>query len=530
MSRSEIVNASTSAEVLRHGKGAEMTGVTHLGQVARRAAERFGTKEALVFEGRSFSFAELNDLVERTAAGLADAGVVPGDIVTLYAGNSWEWIVSYYAIARAGAVINPINTMLTPEEVSFIVDDCDAGAIIVSGDKLGGATAVLDKVKLAVVIAPDAPDGMVTFDKLLGRDARLLPEIDVDEGAMSTICYTSGTTGHPKGAMQSHRAVITNGAMTAQMQMRGAEDTMVSALPCPHVYANVVMQSMMLFGAKLVLHARFDPATLLADIEAHKATMMDGVPTMYMFMLDAPELERRDLSSLTRAYVGGQTMPVATMERVEQAFGIPLIELWGMTEIAGLGATHPLYGRNRHGSIGVALPYCELRIGDIEDPETELPHGEAGELQVRGPITMLGYYGNEAATRQTILPSGWVRTGDVATKQEDGCIFIADRLKDMIITGGFNVYPAEIERVLAGHPEVTLCAVGKRADEIKGEVAVAFVVPSRDSRRDKAALLAFCREHLAAFKCPRDIRFVDDVPKTSTGKIMRRELYALDRD
>ena len=504
--------------------------ITHLGQAARRAADRFGSKEALVFDGRRFTFDALNDLVERAAAGLAAAGVGKGDIVTLYAGNSWEWIVSYYAISRAGAVINPINTMLTPEEVAFVVGDCNASAIIASADKLAGATAVLDKVKLAVAIAPEAPAGMVTFDDLLTGDAPALPEIQVDSAALSTICYTSGTTGHPKGAMQSHRAVITNGAMTAQMQMRGPDDTVISALPCPHVYANVVMQSMMLFGARLVLHARFDPAAFLADIETHRATVIDGVPTMYMFMLGAPELATTDLSSLNRAYVGGQTMPVATMERVEAAFGIPLIELWGMTEIAGLGTTHPLYGRNRHGSIGVALPYCEVRIADPEDPERALPHGEAGELQLRGPITMMGYYGNEEGTRATLLPSGWLRTGDVALKEEGGCVFIVDRLKDMIITGGFNVYPAEIERVLAGHPEVRLCAVGKRMDEVKGEVAVAFIVPTRDSARDKDAMLAFCREHLAAYKCPRDIRFVEDVPKTSTGKIMRRELHALDHD
>jgi long-chain acyl-CoA synthetase len=507
-----------------------MTSITHLGQAAREASRLFGDRQALVFEGQSFSFSELNDLIERTAAGLAAAGVVRGDIVTLYAGNSWEWIVSYYAIARVGAVINPVNTMLTPGEVDYVVDDCSASAIIASADKLAGAEAVMDKVKLAAVIAPEAPEGMVTFDALLRSGAAPLPEIDVDEANLSTICYTSGTTGHPKGAMQSHRAVITNGAMTAQMQMRGPSDTVVSALPCPHVYGNVVMQSMMFYGAKLVLHARFDPAAMLADIERHKATMIDGVPTMYMFMLNTPEMARTDLSSLTRCYVGGQTMPVATMDRVEKAMGVPLIELWGMTEIAGLGSTHPLYGKNRHGSIGVALPYCELRIADIEDPEHVMPRGEDGELQVRGPITMMGYYGNEEKTKETLLPSGWLRTGDVARMEDDGCVFIVDRLKDMIITGGFNVYPAEIERVLAGHPDVALCAVGKRADEMKGEIAVAFVVPTQGAVADKEALMEYCREHLAAYKRPRDIRFVDDVPKTSTGKIMRRQLHRLDND
>ena len=506
-----------------------MTNITHLGQAAREAAKQFGDKEALVFEERTFSFNELNQLVERMASGLASAGVSKGDIVTIYASNSWQWIVSYYATARAGAILNPINTMLTPGEVQYVVEDCGAVAIIASEDKLEGALGVLDKLKLAVAISDRAPEGMVTFDDVLERGGSPLGDIDVETDSLSTICYTSGTTGHPKGAMQSHKAVISNGAMTSQMQMRGASDVVVSALPCPHVYANVIMQSMMFYGAKLVLHERFDPTAYLEAVEAHKATIIDGVPTMYMYLLNESKLKETDLSTLTRAYVGGQTMPVATMQNVEKAFGIPLIELWGMTEIAGLGSTHPLYGKNKHGSIGVALPYCELRIADVEAPDTVLAQGEEGELQVRGPITMMGYYGNEEKTKDTILPSGWLRTGDIAYMDEDGCVFIVDRLKDMILTGGFNVYPAEIERVLAKHADVALAAVGKRDDDLKGEVAVAYVVLSQGAEGNKEALIEHCREQLAAYKCPRDIVFVDDVPKTSTGKIMRRELHTLDK-
>ena len=500
----------------------------HLGQAASIAAKTYGNKDALIFDQRALSFSQLHERVERAAAGLASLGVAPGDIVTLYAGNSVEWVISYYAIARAGAVINPINTMLAPEEVEFVVRDCGAQVIIVSESLIEGALRVRDLVKAAVVVGESAPEGMMTFDALLGRDAPALPRIEVDPESLSTICYTSGTTGHPKGAMQSHRSVIMNGAMTAQAQMRRADDIMVSALPCPHVYANVVMQAMMFYGATLVLHERFDPAALLADIPRHKATMIDGVPTMYMMMLDQPDLETTDLSSLTRAYVGGQTMPEAKMIAVEEKFGIPLIELWGMTEIAGLGATHPLYGLNKHGSIGIALPYCEIRIADVDDPDRVLSLGEVGELQIRGPITMLGYYGNAEQTRATLLPDGWLRSGDLGRMDADGCVFIVDRLKDMILTGGFNVYPAEIERVLAGHPDVALVAVGKKTDDLKGEIAKAYIVLAQGRSGDAEAIMAWCRDHLAAYKCPREIQFVADVPKTSTGKIMRRELHTLD--
>jgi len=451
-----------------------MTSIAHLGQAAARAAGLFGDKTALVHEGRKLTFADLHDRIERTAAGLAAAGVGKGDVVTLYAGNSWQWIVSYYAIARAGAVINPINTMLTAEEVRYVVDDSKAAAIIVSADKAAAARSVADRVKLAVAIGE--AEGMTGFDALLSSGAEPLPEIDIDPESLSTICYTSGTTGHPKGAMQSHKAVVTNGAMTAQMQMRGSHDVVLSALPCPHVYANVVMQGMMFYGSTLVLHARFDPARFIADIAAQRVTVIDGVPTMYMYMLTDPGLATADLSSLTRCYVGGQTMPVATMERVEAAFGVPLVELWGMTEIAGLGTTHPFHGKPVHGSVGVALPYCELRVADPEAPEAALPRGQDGELQIRGPITMMGYFGNEEQTRATLLPEGWLRTGDMARIDDEGRVFIVDRLKDMIVTGGFNVYPAEIERVLAMHSDVALAAVGKRADDMKGEVAVAYMV------------------------------------------------------
>ncbi len=502
----------------------------HLGQVAQAAAEKFGDKEALVFEGRSFSFNELNTMIEAAAGGLAGLGLAKGDVITLYAANSWQWIVSYYAIARLGAVINPVNTMLTPDEIEYVVKNCGARAIIASPEKVAATLAVKDgsDVKEIISFGDQVEPGAISFNALLESGAIAPASGDIDPASLSTIGYTSGTTGHPKGAMQSHRAVIINGAMTSQMHMRGENDVVVSALPCPHVYANVLMNGMMMFGTKLVLHKTFEPVAVMDDIAAHKATIFDGVPTMYMFMLNSPAFASADLSSLTRCYVGGQTMPVATMKAVEEGFEVPLIELWGMTEIAGLGSTHPLYGTNKHGSIGCAIPHTELRIADAEDAANTMPRGEVGELMVRGPIVMMGYFGDDEKTRETLEPDGWLHTGDLGTMDEDGCVYIVDRKKDMILTGGYNVYPAEIERVLADHPAVALAAVGKQEDELKGEIAKAYVVLKEGETGDEQEMIAFCREKLAAYKCPRKVQFVADVPKTSTGKIMRRELYRLD--
>ena len=312
------------------------------------------------------------------------------------------------------------------------------------------------------------------------------------------------------------------------MHIRTSADTVVSALPCAHVYGNVIMNGAFLTGMTLVLHPRFVEKDILESIQAHRATMFEGVPTMYMYLLNTPDLDRYDLSSLTRCTVGGQTMPVAKMEEVEERFGCPLIELWGMTEIAGLGTTFPLYGPNKHGSIGIALPFTEIRIAAHDDPSKTLSIGQVGELMVRGPLRMLGYYGNEEATREAIEPDGWLHSGDLASMDEDGCVYIVDRKKDMILTAGYNIYPAEIERVIASHSSVAMVAVGSIPDEEKGELAKAYIVSRKNTQPDSDAILAHCREHLAAYKVPRAIQFVDDLPKTSTGKVMRRELRTLD--
>jgi long-chain acyl-CoA synthetase len=277
-----------------------------------------------------------------------------------------------------------------------------------------------------------------------------------------------------------------------------------------------------------VLIPRFSEPEVLQAIQDHRATMVDGVPTMYMYLLAHRDLDKYDLSSLTRCTVGGQTMPVAKMQEVEARFGCPLVELWGMTEISGLGTTHPVYGENRHGSIGIPLPYVECRIADVEQASVTVDRDVVGELMVRGPIVMQGYYGNERATRETIEPDGWLHTGDLARMDAGGYIWIVDRKKDMILTGGYNVYPAELERVIAAHASVAMVAVGSQPDEFRGEIAKAYIVLKPGASPDPDGIMALCRQELAAYKVPRQIQFVADLPKTSTGKIMRRELRTLD--
>ncbi|HVL84874.1 MAG TPA: AMP-binding protein [Mycobacteriales bacterium] len=489
------------------------------------AARRFGDKPALVTAARTLTFRELDVESDRVAAGLAARGIRPGQPVSLYTQNRWEWVIAYHGALKAGAVVNPVNVMLTPEELAYVLRDCRSAAVFTSAQQAAGVVELARDLPgpCAVVAFGDAPKGAVGFTELLGSDGSV-PEVQIDPAGPSTIGYTSGTTGHPKGAVQSHRAVLLNCAHTATMHGRTAADVVVTALPAPHVYGNVVINSIFMVGGTVVLMERFAPAEALTLIAEHRATMFEGVPAMYATMLADPSLPGTDLSSLTRCTVGGQTMPVSTMQRWQERSGAPLIELWGMTEIAGLGTTHALHAPPVLGSIGVSLPGLQVRIADLADVTRDAPYGEPGELMVRGPLVMLGYHNRPEATAETIEPDGWLHTGDIATMSDTGHVFVVDRRKDMINSAGYNVYPAEIERVLAAHPAVAMVAAGPVPDPVKGELACAYVVLAPGATATDEELIEFAGRSLAAYKRPRLVRFVDDLPKTSTGKIMRREL------
>ena len=496
----------------------------------RVSGERHAGKPALITHEETLTYAELIERARRVAGALARLGLQPGERITLYSPNSWEWVVGYYASLLAGAVVNPVNVMLTSEEVTHVVRDCGASFVMGSQEKLEPLRALKEAgtVRELICFGASAPRGMQAFAGLLeGSSAGFeLPAARLDDTC--TIGYTSGTTGHPKGAMHSHRNVLMNAQLTALMHGRGEADRVVTALPLPHVYGTVVLNSTLITGGTLALHPRFAEDEVLKSIRENRATLFEGVPTMYFYLLNHARLGEFDLSSLRMCTVGGQTMPVAKMAEVETRFGCPLVELWGMTELAGLGTTFAHSGPVRHGSIGVPLPYCAAKIVDVADAARELPRGEVGELMVRGPVVMQGFYGNEAATRDTIEPDGWLHTGDVARIDEDGFIFIIDRKKDLILTAGYNVYPAEIERVVAAHPDVAMVAVGAIPDELKGELAKAYIVPRTGAQPDVNEIIDHCRRHLAAYKVPRAVQIVADLPKTSTGKIMRRRLRELD--
>jgi long-chain acyl-CoA synthetase len=504
--------------------------VQTLGEILPVAARKYADKAALVIDGRSFSFNDLESLSNAFANGLVGAGVAPGDIVTLYGPNAWQWLVAYYGIAKTGAVVNPINTMLTPAEVQYIVNDSGARAVVASDDKAASLMDMKGSTGLSQVViwGDKVPTGAVPFDSWLrdGKDGfSPRPRGSKDTGA---ICYTSGTTGHPKGAVQSVRSVIAAAKGMALMGTRTTADIIVSPLPCPHVYGSIAFNAAMLAGSTFVMLPRFSEEGVLEAIQTHRATMFDCVPTAYYYLLAHPKFDSYDLSSLTRCTVGGQTLPVAKSLEFTERTGAPVLELWGMTELAGAAIFNPCWGDNKPGSIGLALPGMACKIVAVDDAEKEMPPGERGELMVKGALVMDGYAGDEKSTRETVRADGWMHTGDIATVDEDAYYTIVDRKKDMILTAGYNIYPAELERVLCMHPTVALAAVCGVADEAKGELAKAYVMLKPGASASGRELVEHCRQHLAAYKLPRAVQFVANVPITSSGKIMRRLLRDVD--
>jgi long-chain acyl-CoA synthetase len=503
---------------------------TSVGALTGLAASRYGQKTALVFEHETWSFLRLDELSSKVAAALRALGIGPGERVALYSHNCPEWIIAYYAIMKLGCVVTPLNLMLTPEEAAFAINDCGAVAVFGSDDRISRLEQLRGGTSLRHCFAygGEIPANSVDFRSLLASPVGECPLLGVNIDEPCTIAYTSGTTGYPKGAVLTHRSILMNTAMTATMHVRTEADTVVSALPCSHVYGNIVMNAAVAYGMTLILHKTFDAGRVLESIETHRATMFEGVPTMYMYLLDHSKLAEYDLSSLTRCTVGGQTMPEAKMRQAEAALGCPVIELWGMTELGGLGTTHSAYGPSRHGSIGVPLPHLEARVVAVDGSGLILPPNEVGELQIRGPVTMREYFGSPEATAETLVTGRWLRTGDLVRQDEEGYLYVVDRLKDMFITAGFNIYPAEIERVIAEHPDIAMVAVGSIPDEVKGELAKAYVLPRGGVTLDLAELDRHCRSRLAAYKVPRAYQIVSELPKTSTGKILRRMLKTLD--
>jgi len=485
--------------------------------------ERHPDQLACVVGSDRCSYGELAQRVRRFATALLRLGLKPGDRVSLQLPNSVDYVVCFYGAMRAGMVANPINCVYTPREVAYMLDDSAAAMLISTPELLAGLVDVLPAVELRAIAStgPAAPD-CLSLTELL--DAPDDPPDYPDETAPACLPYSSGTTGRSKGIVHSHDSLGMQATLSANhLQMRPS-DVLVQALPLVHLYpGNIIMGGLFTAAATMVVQPTFDPPSFVDLLGRWHATACAGVPTTYAMLCQLPDevIARIDLAALQIAYSAGASLAGRVRSEFLRKFGARVLDCYGITEAAGNLAANLRFGEAPELSCGVPYPLTELRI--VDDQDTDVGEGEVGELIARGPQIMRGYWNRPEDTNIT-LRGGWLHTGDLARKDSRGFVYIVDRAKDMILTGGYNVYPAEVEEVLQSHPDVAMCAVFAVPDAIKGEKPWAAIVPRSAPDFDVAAVESHCRTGLAPYKVPRRFLVVDDLPRNSVGKILRREL------
>lgn len=501
------------------------------------------------------SYRDLRDAVNRFANALVKLGVKKGDRVAIYLPNCPQFAIAFYGTLKAGGVIAPVNPIYTPRELEFILQDSGAETIVALSQFYPKLQEVRAKTKLKNVIVTNIKEYFPTilktlftlamekkeghrvelaqgdhwFQDLLKAESPLAPNVAVSAEDDAVLLYTGGTTGLPKAAQLTHANLLAN-AIQLRAWVPGAQEgkeVYLTALPMFHSYAmtTCMNNSMMLAGTMILIPNPRDMQHILKSIQTHKPTFFPGVPTMYTAINNNPATKEYDLKSIRACLSGAAGLPVEVAKNFEQLTGAKLVEGYGLSEASPVVTANPVFGENRVGTIGVPVPDTDVKLFDVETGETEVPVGQPGELCVKGPQVMKGYWNKPEETAKTIR-NGWLHTGDVAVMDEDGYFRIVDRLKEMIISGGYNIYPREIEEVLFQHPAVMEAAAIGIPDAYRGESAKAFVVLKPGQTATEQDLIAFCKQNLAPYKVPRSIEFREGLPKTMIGKILRRELVA----
>ncbi|MBV9717479.1 MAG: long-chain fatty acid--CoA ligase [Solirubrobacterales bacterium] len=489
-----------------------------LAQPLTNSASRHGDRPALKLDDVVVTYNELNEGAARVAGLLKDHGLRPGGRVGVMLPNVPYFGIVYYGVLRAGGVVVPMNVLLKTREVEFYLSDSGAKHIFgwhefADAAEEGAKTAGAE----AMIVTPGE------FERQLADASRAAEDVDRDGSDTAVILYTSGTTGTPKGAELTHANMIDNARYGGTELVRvGEEDVILGALPLFHAFGQTCcMNNAIRAGACLTLIPRFEPGKALEIIQRDRVTLFEGVPTMYHAMLHHPDREQYDLSSLRTCVSGGAAMPVEVMRAFEHAFGCVVLEGYGLSETSPVASFNHPDLEQKPGSIGTPIEGVEMKV--VGEQGEDLPLGEVGEIAIRGHNVMKGYWNRPDATAE-VIKDGWLHTGDMARVDEDGYFFIVDRKKDMIIRGGYNVYPREIEEVLYEHPAVLEAAVVAVPDEKLGEEVGAAVVlrPGKEAGADD--IRAFVKERVAAYKYPRRIWFTDELPKGPTGKILKREI------
>jgi len=480
-------------------------------------------KVAFKCRNRSLTFEDLDRLTDRLAASLVEMGLLQGERVLIFLPNVLEFVISYYAILKAGGIVTAANPLYKEFELKYQLEDSEAIFAITQSD-LYPTLKRTASVKLKGVIVVDNGDQeALRLNELLKRDLKppsftVKPKEDV-----AVLQYTGGTTGMPKGAMMTHYNLVVNAIQNATWFKWTEREVVMGVLPLCHTWGSCVcMNSPIYVGARTILMPRFNPEEALETVEKEKATTWYGSATMFNILINHPAIKKYDLSSLRYVKVGAMPIPIELKRRWEALTGVPMIPGYGLTEASPETHTNPPE-RVKEGSIGIPIIDTEAKVVDVESGTIELKPGEVGELIIRGPQVMKGYWKKDEETRKT-LRDGWLYTGDLAKMDVEGYFYIVDRKKDLIKYKGYSVYPAELENVLYTHPAVKECAVVGKPDVEAGEIPKAFVVLKEGFNISKDELIKYCEERVAPYKRIREVEFVSEIPKTLVGKVLRRKL------
>ncbi len=495
------------------------------GFVLQRAAELADHPAVIDGPGEwSLTFGQIEEAVYSLAGGLAARGFRRGDVGALMAPNSPWYPVVFHAVAVAGGAVTTVNPAYGPEEVAYQLTDSGAKLIFTVDAFAAQAREAMDLAGRdgdVVVIDEESPQVGVAMGSFMGDP---IGQVEVDpHDDVVVLPYSSGTTGLPKGVMLTHANLVNNIEQCTTAIVSQPSDVVLAVLPFFHIYGmQVLMNDQLHHGARLITMSRFDLAQALALIERHRVTRFFAVPPIVLALAKHPAVADFDLSSLRQVLSGAAPLGAELAAEASVRIGCEVVQGYGMTELSPIThATPP--GNFKPGSVGLTVSNTEARIVDPESGDDQ-PAGAEGELWIRGPQVMKGYLNNPEATAQTIDGDGWLHTGDIARVDDDGHVYIVDRLKELIKVKGFQVAPAELEALLVDHPQVADAAVIGIADEESGEVPVAFVVPVPDATIDEGAVMAFVADQVATYKRLGEVRFIDAIPKSASGKIFRRQL------
>jgi len=522
------------------------------------AARDYPNSPATIFFDATLTYQQLNALADRFAAGLQQAGVKKGDRVAIYMANCPQFIIAYYGALRAGAITVPCNPLYVARELEHQLNDSGSETIVVLSKLYPVVRAVQDRTPLKRVIVTsikeyfppilrllftllkekkeghavdisNAPNTVWFQDFLRAAPPKPQP-VPVQPQDTACLLYTGGTTGVPKAAELSHRNLVAN-AIQCCVWCSGkrGQERFLAALPLFHSYGmTTCMNAGIYLASPVILLPQFKLKDVLEAINKHQPTIFPGVPTMYVAINNYPDIKDYNLRSIRACISGAAGLPVEVQQKFQELTGGRLVEGYGLSEASPVTHGNPVFGDCRIGTIGVPFPDTDAKIVDLETGTRELPPGEAGELIIRGPQVMKGYW-NRPDETALVLREGWLYTGDIARRDADGYFQIVDRKKDMIIAGGFNIYPRDVEEVLYQHPKVKEAVVAGVPDEYLGEVVKAYVVLKEGETATEQEIIEFCRQSLAKYKVPRIVEFRKDLPKTMVGKILRRVLVEEER-